>query len=73
MALARRYRSKALPRLATNCFVRLLVARNFLQLADLGRSMLRPYKTLPTGFAGVNDCDYLEYNSTISCSLNAGV
>ena len=35
--------------------------------------MLRPYKTVPTEFAGVNDCDYLEYNSTISCSLNAGV
>jgi hypothetical protein len=52
MALARRYRSKALPRLATNYFVRLRVARDFLQLADTGRSMLRPYKTVPTAIAG---------------------
>jgi len=62
MALARRYLSKAHPHTATNCFV---LVENFTHLADLGRSVLRPYKNPAK--------DYLEYNSTISCSLNAGV
>jgi len=69
MALARRYLSKAHPHIATNYFV---LVENFLQqLAD---------KILPTNFAGrrrARQCraptNYLEYNSTISCSLNAGV
>jgi len=41
MALARRYLSKAHPHTATNCFV---LVENFTHLADLGRSVLRPYK-----------------------------
>jgi hypothetical protein len=62
MALARRYISKAHPRIETNYFV---LVETFLQVAVLGRSILRPDTRAAQ--------DYLEYNSTISCSLNAGV
>jgi hypothetical protein len=60
MALARRYSSKALPHFETNFFV--LVENFSAEIeAEDGHGVPCPYS------------DYLEYNSTISCSLNAGV
>jgi hypothetical protein len=61
MALARRYLSKAHPHIATNYFV---LVENSYVLRTWGAACCAPTKSCQ---------DYLEYNSTISCSLNAGV
>jgi hypothetical protein len=61
MALARRYLSKAHPHIATNYFVLVEI----LTSCGLGAQRAAPLQDPAK--------DYLEYNSTISCSLNAGV